>query len=128
MNRLHADILADAQALVAEAGMDGFVPLGPAPAATGGELFPIGLIDSSRRDANLPNFDMPDPERPGVVRSASILRAMRDATPLPPVVLYPPDASGGARLRAGFHRFHLAAALGFTHVRAVLDGWDFEVP
>lgn len=75
------------------------------------------------RNASVPNFDKPDPDRPGVPRSASILSAIRDDVPLPPVTLIQRAGEARYKLRDGFHRFHLSAALGFTHVAAVVTDW-----
>ncbi|WP_316232844.1 hypothetical protein [Bradyrhizobium sp. SZCCHNPS2010] len=104
--------------------MSGFVPVGLAPASEGAErVVEIALIDPPTRDACVPNFDKPDPDRPGVLRSASILSAIRDRVPLPPVVLFQRAGEARYELRDGFHRFHLSAALGFTHIAAVVTDW-----
>ena len=116
-------ILAEALALVAKAGMDGFIPSGPAPASTGGQLITITLIDPPTRSPGTPNFDKPDPDRPGVVRSASILSAVKAGTPLPPLLLFQRAGEQRYELREGFHRLHLYAALGFTHVAANITDW-----
>jgi hypothetical protein len=117
-------VLVQAQALVTKAGMGTFVPSGIAPASNGGEcIVEIALIDPPTRDAAVPHFDKPDPDRPGVVRSASILSAIRDGLPLPPVLLFQRVGETRYELRDGFHRFHLCAALGYTHVAAVVTDW-----
>lgn len=53
---------------------------------------------------------------------------MRAGIALPPVMLF--QAAGDARyeLIAGFHRFHLWAALGYTHVPAEITVWKFGMP
>lgn len=118
------NVLGEARALVRKAGMGHFVRAGSAPASVGEELIvEIALIDPPTRDVGVPNFDKPDPERPGVLRSASILSAMRNGVPLPPVVLFQRKGELRYELRDGFHRFHLCAALGFTHVPAVVTDW-----
>ncbi|MEC5080745.1 hypothetical protein [Xanthomonas oryzae] len=76
--------LAEARALVADAAMAGFVPANVAAPSTGGELIAIALIDPPARSTGTPNFDKPDPDMPGVRRSASILAAIRNGSPLPP--------------------------------------------
>ncbi len=80
--------LAEARALIAKAGMADFVPPSEAPVSTGGDPVAIALIDPPVRNPGVPNFDKPDPDRPGVVRSASILAALRDGIPLPPLLLF----------------------------------------
>lgn len=109
--------------MVVKAGMANFVPISEAPASTGGEPIPIALIDPPVRGPGVPNFDKPDPDRPGVVRSASILAAVRDDTPLPPLLLFQRAGQRRYELREGFHRFHLCAALGYTHVPANVTDW-----
>ncbi|MBR0969612.1 hypothetical protein JQ572_03400 [Bradyrhizobium japonicum] len=117
-------VLNEARALVRKAGMGDFVCVGSAPASEGAEgLVEISLIDPPTRHAGVLNFDKPDPDRPGVLRSASILSAIRDNSPLPPVVLFRRAGEARYELRDGFHRFHLSAALGFTHVAAVVTDW-----
>jgi hypothetical protein len=55
-------------------------------------------------------------------RAKAILGAIRQSSLLPPVEIdEPPDATGRRyRLRTGFHRYHLSAALGFSHRPVVL--------
>ncbi|WP_425952868.1 hypothetical protein [Ralstonia pseudosolanacearum] len=115
--------LAEARALVVKAGMADFAPAGASPASTGGDPVAIALIDPPVRSPGVPNFDKPDPDRPGVVRSASILAALRDGIPLPPLLLFQRAGEHRYELRHGFHRFHLCAALGFTHVPAEVTDW-----
>jgi hypothetical protein len=117
------DVLAEARALVVNAGMADFVPAGSTPASTSGSPVAIALIDPVVRSPGTPNFDKPDPDRPGVVRSASILAAVRDGTPLPPLLLFQRAGEQRYELREGFHRFHLWAALGYTHVPATVTDW-----
>ena len=115
--------LAEARALVAKAGMSAFVPPSAAPASTGGQLISIALIDPFVRGNGTPNFDKPDPDRPDVVRSTSLLEAFRDGTPIPPLLLFQPSEECRYELMEGFHRFHLCAALGYTHIPAIVrDG------
>lgn len=114
--------LDEARTLVAEAGMTNFSP-GMAYTTTHGTLIPIFLIDPMVRAPGVPNFNKEDPERPGVVRTASILRAFRDNTPVPPLVVFQRTGEARYELREGFHRFHLSAALGFTHVPAEITNW-----
>jgi len=115
--------LAEARALVVNAGMADFVPTSTAPASTGGQPIAITLIDPVVRSSGTPNFDKPDPDRPGVIRSASILAALRDGTPLPPLLLFQRAGEQRYELREGFHRFHLFAALGYTHAPADVTDW-----
>ncbi|MFK2877433.1 hypothetical protein [Rhodanobacter hydrolyticus] len=53
-------------------------------------------------------------------RANAILVAINQSAPLPPVeVDEPPSRTATScryRLRDGFHRYHLSAALGFTHI------------
>jgi hypothetical protein len=116
-------VLAEARALVAKGGMGGFTPTSAAPASTGGQLVAIALIDPLPRSPGTPNFDKPDPDRPGVVRSASILAAIREGIPLPPLLLFQRAGEWRYELRDGVHRFHLCAALGYTHVHANVTDW-----
>jgi hypothetical protein len=117
-------VLNQARALVVKAAMGSFVPAGIAPVSESAEcVVEIALIDPPVRDAAVPNFDKSDPDRPGVLRSASILSAMRDNLPLPPVTLFQRAGQTRYELRDGFHRFHLSAALGYTHVAAVVTDW-----
>ncbi|WP_175003388.1 hypothetical protein [Burkholderia lata] len=119
-------VLSEARALVAAAGMSNFVIKSLAPRSTGGNLIAIGLIDPPRRNPGTPNFDKPDPDRPGVIRSASILTALRDDTPLPPLKLFQRTGDARYELLAGFHRYHLFAALGYTHVYAEVTDWKLD--
>ena len=117
-------VLAEARALVSKAGMAGFERAGIAPVSDGGEcIVEIALIDPPQRAVGVPNFDKPDPDRPGIVRSAIILSAIREGLPLPPVLLFKRAGETRYELREGFHRFHLFAALGYTHVAAILTDW-----
>lgn len=112
------NVLNEARGLIDNAGMSNFVPKAPAPASSGGILVAIGLIDAPKRSAGTPNFNKPDPDRPGVIRSTSILDAVRGGIPLPPLALYRQSRESRYELLAGFHRYHLFAALGYTHVYA----------
>jgi hypothetical protein len=94
-----------------------------APACTGGNPIAIELIDPPMRSAGVPNFDKPDPDRPGIVRSSSILAALRAGIPLPPLLLFQRAGERRYELREGFHRLHLCAALGFTHLPALVTDW-----
>lgn len=116
-------ILNEARTLVVTAGMGGFTPMSDAPAATEGSPVEISLIDPPIRAVGVPIFDKTDPDRPGVVRSSSILIALRDGTPLPPVLLFQRAGETRYELRDGFHRLHLCAALGYTHIAAVIADW-----
>jgi hypothetical protein len=117
-------VLEEARALVLKAGMGSFVRTGIAPASESADcVVEIALIDPPTRDVAVPNFDKPDPNRPGVVRSASILSAIRAGVPLPPVLLFQRVGETRYELRDGFHRFHLCVALGYTHVAAVVTDW-----
>lgn len=105
------------------AGMHDFFPKASAPAGMGEIVVPILDIDPPVRAPGVQNFDKPDPERPGVVRSSSILAAIRDGVALPPVVVFWRAETQRYELREGFHRFHLTAALGFTHIHALRAVW-----
>ncbi|MEH6740721.1 MAG: hypothetical protein V7695_19580, partial [Sulfitobacter sp.] len=100
-----------------------FIPTSDAPVATEGCQIEIVLIDPPVRATGVPNFDKIDPERPGLVRSSRILLALRDGTPLPPVELFQRAGEPRYELRDGFHRLHLCAALGYTHITAVIRDW-----
>ncbi|AOK29859.1 MULTISPECIES: hypothetical protein [Burkholderia] len=123
---IDSTVLAEARALVAKAGMTDFVPASAAPAGTGERQVAIALIDPVVRSPGTPNFDKPDPDRPGVIRSASILAALRAGTPLPPLLLFQRAGEQRYELREGFHRFHLCAALGYTHMPADVTDWKLE--
>ena len=116
-------VLAEARALVASASMVRFVRAGPSPASTDGIPVAIALIDPPQRNGGTPNFDKPDPDRPGVLRSASILKALHAGTPLPPLLLFQRAGEQRYELREGFHRLHLCAALGYSHVPALVTDW-----
>ncbi|WP_234745629.1 hypothetical protein [Burkholderia sp. WTPI3] len=116
-------VLEEARVLVAKAGMADFVPTSAVPVSTGGSPVAIAMIDPVVRSPGTLNFDTPDPDRPGVVRSASILDALRAGTPLPPLLLFQRTGELRYELLEGFHRFHLFAALGYTHVPANVTNW-----
>ncbi len=116
-------VLEEARALVAKAGMSDFVPTSEAPKSTGGQRVAIALIDPIPRRLGTPNFDKPDPDRPGVVRSDAILSAIREGAPLPPVLLFQRSGEQRYELRDGVHRFHLCAVLGYTHIHAEITDW-----
>lgn len=71
---------------------------------------------------------LPPPRNSGVAginpdRALAVLRAISSGEPLPPVeVDEPPDIQTPYRYRVrdGFHRFHLSAALGFSHLPVVI--------
>jgi hypothetical protein len=115
--------LAEAKELVATFGLSDFMPLTAAPPGDGELLLPIVLIDPPVRAAGVPNFNKPEPDRPGIVRSDSLLAAFRDLQPIPPILVYQRAGSSRYDLRDGFHRLHLAAALGYSHVHADLASW-----
>ncbi len=119
---MDARALAEAQRLIEKADMSTFKPAGDAPASTGGELVSIDLIDSPSRAPGVPIFDNPDPDRPDVCRSSEILAALRKGTSLPPITLFQ-KGDGRYELRDGYHRLHLIAALGYTHVAATFTDW-----
>lgn len=57
-------------------------------------------------------------------RAQAILAAIRRGEALPPVtVTQPAGVAPDFRLHDGFHRYHLSAALGFTHI-PVQRHWD----
>lgn len=117
------DALSQARLLVAKAKMEGFVRKDIAPVSEGADcIVELALIDPQIREV-IPAFDKPDPARPGVIRSASILSAVRDGLPLPPILLFQRKGEARYELRDGFHRFHLFLALGYTHVAAVVTDW-----
>jgi hypothetical protein len=117
------DVLAEARTLVIKAMMADYAPTGAAPPCTSGELIPIALIDPTVRSVGTPNFDKPDPERPGVVRSTDMLAKIKAGVPMEPLLLIQRQGERRYKLWNGFHRFHLCAALGFTHVPAeITDG------
>ncbi len=120
---IDAKTLAEAMTLVVKAGMAGFIPASDAPLATRGSHVEIALIDPPVRATGVPNFDKIDPERPGLVRSSSILLALRYGIPLPPVELFQRAGESRYELRDGFHRLHLCAALGYTHIAAAITDW-----
>jgi hypothetical protein len=115
--------LAEATKIVRDAGMRDFIPLTLGPCMMGGEAIEIGLIDPPVRTGGVPNFDKPDPERVGVRRSFSILTAIRDGDPLPPVLLFRRQGDTRYELRDGFHRLHLIAALGYEFIYAEITDW-----
>jgi hypothetical protein len=120
---INPSTLAEARALVEKAGMSGFSPTNSAPASTGGIPVALALIDTFERAPGIPLFDKPDPERPGVLRSSSILSALRDGIPIPPILLFQRKGEQRYELRDGYHRLHLCAALGYTHVPAEITNW-----
>lgn len=114
------DAAREAQALMLSASMSSFVPASSAYVASvvpdfENAVVSIALIQPPVRDPNIPNFTQ--------ARALSVLEAIRRGVPLPPVeVDVPPHALGAHtyRLRDGFHRFHLSAVLGFTHLPVVI--------
>lgn len=111
---INEHVLSEARALVRKAGMDAFVPVGSAPVSEGAErVIEIALIDPPTRNASVPNFDKPDPDRPGVLRSASILSAIRDGVPLPPVILFQRTGGGAIRASRGFPSLPPICGTGF---------------
>jgi hypothetical protein len=122
---IDANVLNEARGLVVKAGMAGFSPSSSAPLSAGGHIVEIALIDAPVRDPGTPNFDKPDPARPGVIRSASIMVKIRDGVPLEPVLLFQGVNERRYKLIAGFHRLHLCAALGFTHIYADVTDEEF---
>ncbi|WP_233236391.1 ParB/Srx family N-terminal domain-containing protein [Bordetella sp. LUAb4] len=123
---INPDVLAEAKALIAKAGMGNFKACDSAPPATGGKSIEIALIDPPAREQGVPYFDKPNPARPDVVRSASILACLRDGELLEPVVLFQRAGDERYELRDGFHRLHLCAALGFTQIFAVFTKWQWD--
>lgn len=115
--------LAKARKLVKKAGMLDFHPRSDAPASSGGILVELSLIDTFTRAPGVPTFDKPDPDQPGVTRSSSILRAMREGVRLPPILLFKRKGEKRYELRDGYHRLHICAALGYTHIFAKITDW-----
>lgn len=115
--------LAEARTLVINAGMEDFTPASEAHPGSGQCLVAIAFIDPPVRGVGVPNFDKPDIDRPDVVRSTSILNAIREGVPLPAVLLFQRAGESRFELREGFHRLHLCAALGFTHMWADVTDW-----
>ncbi|WP_246504916.1 hypothetical protein [Microvirga antarctica] len=103
--------------------MAGFKPTSMAPNYEVGTIVEISLVDPPARADGVPNFDSPDPDRPGITRSSSILSALCGSEPLPPVVLFQRAGETRYELRDGFHRLHLFAAIGYTHVPAQITDW-----
>jgi hypothetical protein len=69
------------------------------------------------------------PGVPGIVkdRGLSVLYALRDRIPLPPVNVYPiDDESSKFRylLYHGYHRFHLSLAAGYTHIPVAINNLE----
>lgn len=121
------DTISEAQAIVAKNGMADFVPTSAAPHSIGGEIVPVALIDPVARNPGTPNFNKPDRDRPDVVRSDDILSKIRNGVPLDPLLLLKRPGEHRYALRDGFHRLHLCAALGYTHIHAeVLDRLPWE--
>ena len=58
-----------------------------------------------------------------MVRSASILMALREGASLPPLLLFQRKGEQRFELREGFHRLHLCAALGYSHIPALVTDW-----
>ncbi len=94
------------------AGAQGFVPQGPAFAASSSPEWPTTLV---------PLVDVEAPRRtPGVIgldedRTVSVLRAFRSAAPLPPLEVHQPPEPKRCkfRVRDGYHRYYASVAAGF---------------
>jgi hypothetical protein len=99
--------------LVAEAGLDSFVPT-----RSSYEHLP-GLVIEPLDEIEPPVLrTFIDRER-----ALSILAGVREGAVIPPVEVERFPTSKGAprqlRLHHGFHRYHLSVALGFTHIPVV---------
>jgi len=60
-------------------------------------------------------------------RALSILRAVSEGKPLPPVNVYRSARSGATpsfKLYHGFHRYQLSIAIGFTHIPVAVNPSD----
>jgi len=74
----------------------------------------------------VPLSDIQGPNRTSIAeeRAHSILTAISQDIPLPPVEVHePPSQTAGNHrygLRNGFHRYHIALALGFSHIPVVV--------
>jgi hypothetical protein len=107
--------------LVAEAGLEAFVPSRSSyPHSSGLVVAPLDEIE-------------PPTQRTLIERERAlfILAGVRDGAAIPPVVVERFPASARAtrqfRLHHGFHRYHLSAILGFTHIPVVERPYfDFE--
>ncbi|WP_157475071.1 hypothetical protein [Lysobacter sp. Root494] len=101
------------RALIVTSRLDAFDPLTPSYLCIDASAPIIALADIAA-PATRTTIDRE--------RAMAILAAIRKGDALPPVEIdEPPDATGRRyRLRNGFHRYHLSAALGFSHVPVVL--------
>lgn len=115
-------ILADAQKLIAEAGMSDFRTSGSAYTASSDKnIFPTKFIPIDQilplvRGPGIHNFDRD--------RALSILTAMQTNQPIEPIHVDQPRTLVEPfryRLYDGFHRFNLSVALGFTHIWAYIN-------
>ena len=107
--------LEELEALISSAGLTDFVPT-------------AASYCSSDSAANLlPLTDIQAPLGRTAIdaeRAKAILSAVRQDNELPPItVTQPAGLAPSFRLHDGFHRYHLSAALGFTHV-PVQRHWD----
>ena len=111
---------------LAATGLEDFVPATPSYAAGENEY-----ADLPPPSAVLISEIRPPTRAPGVIglvedRTLSIMRAISAGSPLPPILLYAaPDGPFAYRLGAGFHRFTISRALGFSAIpAAILTYWE----
>ncbi len=84
-------------------------------------LVPIAEVEAPRRDAGIISLHEN--------RAVSVLRAIVEARPLPPIEVYkkPFALSGHLTVRDGYHRYFLSIALGFTQLPvSVRPYFDFN--
>ena len=123
------DTAREAAELVARAHMASFRPKEPTYQASTDPLYEVKVVAIASiqpivRAPGVANF--------GEQRALSILEAIRDNTPLPPVRVRECAAANSGypyKLHDGFHRFNLSLALGFTHLPvAVMAAPDEDAP
>ena len=116
--------LARAFVLVSEFSKAHPLPRGRAYVHTGHSLFQVEVVPINEVAPFARGLGVP-----GLIeeRVFSILHAVSEGEPLPPVNVYRSASSGATpafKLYHGFHRYQLSVALGFTHIPVAVNPWD----
>lgn len=120
--------LNEAKLLLAEFGPMKLSPVGVAYPHTSHTIFPVkevpikSVVVGFERAPTVPHFSRE--------RAFSVLRALQQGTPLPPVNVYLKLAAGNDgqmnELYHGYHRYHLSLAIGFTHIPVAINSCEAD--